>query len=322
MLVTEKPGRLRIVAAGGTVSAPLAGVPPVYFDASAQGGLLDVALSRDFAASRILFFSYSEPYTAAGSRTAVARARFSDAGLTDVQVIFRQDQPVATGIHFGGRIVVAADGTLFIGVGERGERDRAPELGNTRGKVVRIAADGSIPADNPFVGRSGARGEVWSYGHRNPQGMTLEPGTGRLWLCEHGPLGGDELNIVQRGADYGWPRITYGREYDTGRPIGQGTSAPDVVAPVHYWVPTSIAPSGLAFYTGTRFPSWQGSVLTGALAGRALVRLRLQGDLVVSEERLLATQNERIRDVRMGPDGEVYLLTDAADGRLLTVVAA
>ncbi|WP_432720523.1 PQQ-dependent sugar dehydrogenase [Jeongeupia wiesaeckerbachi] len=317
MLVTERPGRLRIVTPGGALSAPVAGVPGVY--ASGQGGLLDVALDPKFADNRLVYLSYAEAGRDGLAGTAVARAKLVETGgkasLGALQVIFRQQAKVDGGAHFGSRLVFARDGTLFITLGERYQRDRAQDLGTHLGKVVRIHADGSVPADNPFITRQGALPEIWSYGHRNPQGAALNPANGRLWTVEHGARGGDEINIPQAGANYGWPVITYGRDY-SGFKIGEGTAKPGMQQPVYYWDP-SIAPSGMAFYTGNRHPDWRGSLFIGALKDAMLVRLTLSGDRVVAEERLLQQEKHRIRDVRQGPDGWIYLLTDEDDGKIL-----
>lgn len=325
LLVTERPGQLRIVSRSGTVSAPVAGVPPVF--ARGQGGLLDVALSPDFEDSRLIFFSYAEPREGA-SGTSVARGRLvedgGDARLEDVQVIFRQSPATGGSNHYGSRLVFARDGTLFVTLGDRfSQREQAQNLSNHLGKIVRIATDGSTPADNPYRGRSGARPEIWSYGHRNVQGAALDPATGRLWTIEHGARGGDELNRPEAGGNYGWPVITYGRDY-SGAPIGEGTAKAGMEQPVKYWDP-SFAPSGLAFYTGTLMPQWTGDLFTGGLAGTRLVRLRLDParDAVVDEEVLLTSLGERIRDVRQGPDGALWLLTDdPSDGKLLRVAPA
>lgn len=319
-LVTEKQGRLRIVSLDGGVSPALAGMPAVMFQG--QGGLLDVVLGPDFASDRRIYFTFSEPVAGVGSRTAVGRAVFGETSVTEVEIIHRQTPALASQSQFGARLVFGRDGTLFATLGDRNERDLVQRLDNTIGKVVRIRPDGSVPSDNPFVGVPGVRPEIWSWGHRTPQGAALEPGTGRFWLHEHGPLGGDELNVVERGRDYGWPRITYGREYVTGETIGEGTTAPDVEAPVHHWLPLSIGPSGLAFYDADRVPGWRSSLFIGALATRDLRRLTLDGGRVVAEERLLTAEGERIRDVRQGPDGALYVLTDAPNGRLLRVEPA
>jgi glucose/arabinose dehydrogenase len=318
-LVTERPGRLRIVGMDGKLSEPLDGVPAV--DAVKQGGLLDVALDPEFATTRLVYLSYAEK-RAGGNGTTVARGRLGDSGLEGVQVIFRQQPAVSGGHHFGSRLVFARDGRLFVTLGDRfTERDQAQTLDNHLGKVVRIERDGKIPADNPFLGRPGALPEIWSYGHRNVQGAALHPATGELWTNEHGPKGGDELNRDLPGRNYGWPKVTYGVEY-SGEKISDSPTAPGIEPPVHHWVP-SIATSGLLFYTGARFPHWRGSAFVGGLASKQLVRLEMDGHRVVREERLLeGVVNERVRDVEQGPDGSIYLLTDEIKGRLLRVEPA
>ncbi|MCK0209269.1 PQQ-dependent sugar dehydrogenase [Starkeya koreensis] len=320
MLVTERTGRLRIVSRSGTVSAPVAGVPPVF--ARGQGGLLDVALAPDFGDSRLIYLSYAEPREGA-SGTSVARAKLveegGDARLEGLEVIFRQSPAAAGGSHYGSRLVFARDGTLFVTLGDRyALRDQAQQLSSHIGKIVRIAPDGSVPQDNPFRSRNGARPEIWSYGHRNVQGAALDPVTGQLWTIEHGARGGDELNRPQAGRNYGWPVITYGRDY-SGAAIGEGTAKEGMEQPVKYWDP-SFAPSGLAFYTGSLIPAWKDDLFTGGLSGQRLVRLRLDAarERVVDEEVLLAGRGQRIRDVRQGPEGALWLLTDdPSDGRLL-----
>jgi len=313
MLVTEKPGDLRIVSPDGRVSDPVAGVPRV--NDSGQGGLLDVMLDRDFATNNTVYLSYSEPGRSGESGTAVAKATLVADRLENLQVIFQQEPKSRGGRHFGSRLVQARDGTLLITVGERGERSRTQDTTINRGQVIRIQTDGSLPPDNPFVGRQDARPEIWSYGHRNPQGAALHPTTGQLWIHEHGARGGDEINIPLAGRNYGWPVISYGRHY-SGAKIGEGTARSGMEQPIYYWDP-SIAPSGMAFYTGDKFPEWQGNLLVGALKFRLLARLELDGDTVVREERLLEGIGERIRDVRQGPDGYIYLLTDSSNGRIL-----
>jgi glucose/arabinose dehydrogenase len=322
ILVTERPGRMRLVTQNGQLSPPLANVPKVF--AASQGGLLDVILDRGFAQNRTIYFSYAEPFNG-GGRTALARARLDDSaapGLTDVKVIYRQYGPPSHGNHFGSRIVQATDGTLFVTNGEHfTDRDMAQTLDNDLGKIVRITADGTAPSDNPFANKPGARPEVWSYGHRNPQGLALNPADGKLWEQEHGARGGDEINIIEKGHNYGWPRVSYGVNYD-GTPVGTGKAKMDGVDdPRWHWTP-SIAPSGMTFYTGDLLPAWKGSLFNGALKSQLLSRLELRGDTVVKEERLLQALNERIRDVRQGPEGALYLLTDSASGRILRVVPA
>jgi len=294
-------------------------VPAVH--AVNQGGLLDVALDPDFGANRLVYLSYAEPREG-GSGTAVARGRLTEGGLADVEVIFRQQPTVKGGHHFGSRLVFARDGRLFVTLGDRfSERARAQTLDSHLGKVVRIERDGKVPADNPFVNRAGALPEIWSYGHRNVQGAALHPVTGELWTNEHGPRGGDELNRTLAGRNYGWPVVTYGVEY-SGAKISDSPTAPGIEPPVHYWVP-SIATSGLLFYTGDRFPKWRGSAFVGGLVSKQVARLEMDGDRVVSEERLLeGVVNQRVRDVGQGPDGLIYLLTDEKNGRLLRIEPA
>ncbi len=314
MIVTEKPGGVRIVGADGHLSPRLKGAPKV--NSWGQGGMLDVALDPAFAKNNLIYLSYSEPGEG-GAGTAVARAKLDVAGnrLTDLSVIFRQLPKSSGSRHYGSRLVFAPDGKLFVTLGERGQADRTQDPSINRGQVVRINPDGSIPQDNPFVGRNGHRPEIWSMGHRNPQGAVLHPQTGELWTVEHGAQGGDEINRPQGGRNYGWPVISYGRHYSGGK-IGVGTHKSGLEQPVYYWDP-SIAPSGMAFYTGAKFPKWQGNLFVGALKFRLLVRLVLDGDKIVAEERLLEDLDERIRDVRQGPDGLLYLLTDSGDGRIL-----
>jgi aldose sugar dehydrogenase len=317
-LVTERPGRLRVVNRDGRLSAPLTGVPEVY--ARGQGGLLDVALSPGFAQDRVVYLSFAERGSG-GAGTAVARGRLGERGLEDTQVIWRQ-QPKVDGSynHWGSRLVFRPDGTLFVTLGDRFvHSERAQDLSTTIGKIVRINPDGSVPRDNPFVGRSGALPEIWSYGHRNVQAAALDA-RGELWTVEHGARGGDELNNPQPGKNYGWPVITYGVDYSGAR-IGFGTSHPGMEQPVYYWDPV-IAPSGATFYSGTAFPDWRGDLLVGSLRPGALVRLRIVNGRVTQEERYLDELGERIRDVREGPDGAIYLLTDSSRGRLIRVEPA
>jgi glucose/arabinose dehydrogenase len=317
MLVTERPGRLRIVGKDGQPSKPLAGVPTPYV--AGQGGLLDVAVSPTFAKDRLVYLSYAEPGEG-GAGTAVARGRLTDAALEDVQVIWRQVPKVGGPNHWGSRLVFARDGTLFVTTGDRyGQRDRAQDLSTTIGKIVRINPDGSVPQDNPFVKRSGARPEIWSYGHRNIQAAALQPRTDQLWTVEHGARGGDELNRPQAGKNYGWPVITYGVDY-SGLSIGEGTARPGMEQPVYFWDPV-IAPSGAAFYTGDAFPGWRDSLFVGSLKPGALVRLGIDGDRVTTEERYLGDIG-RVRDVVQGPDGFLYLLIDAPKGRVVRIEPA
>ncbi len=319
MLVTERDGAVRLIGQDGRAAPPLKGAPKVR--ASGQGGMLDVALDPQFSQNKLVYLSYAEPGEG-GAGTAVARSRLDISGnrLTDLQIIFRQTPKSGGGRHFGSRLVFSRDGNLFITVGERGQRDRTQDFTINRGQVIRIRPDGTIPPGNPFTGRAGYRPEVWSYGHRNPQGAALHPMTGRLWIHEHGARGGDEINIPRPGRNYGWPVIAFGRHYSGGK-IGVGTHKEGMEQPIYYWDP-SIAPSGMAFYAGDRFPKWHGNLFVGALKFRLLVRLVLDGESVVKEERILDGLNERIRDVRQGPDGYLYLLTDSNDGRILRIEPA
>jgi glucose/arabinose dehydrogenase len=321
LLVTERPGRMRLTTRDGTLSPPLGGVPKVF--ASGQGGLLDVILDRDYAQNRTIFFCFAEP-ASGGARTSMARAKLIEEGsphLDEVKIIFRQEGPLSSGNHFGCRIVQARDGNLFLTMGDHfTQRDEAQNLANHIGKIVRIIPDGGVPPDNPFVGKQGAKPEIWSYGHRNSQGAALHPQTGKLWMHEHGPRGGDEINVPEAGKNYGWPVIGFGIDYNGAR-IHEGTRRTGMEQPIQYWVP-SIAPSGMAFYNGTAFPEWRGNLFVGALAGKTLVRLELDGEKIAKEERLLTTMGERIRDVREGPDGALWLVTDNAAGRVLRVAPA
>ena len=318
MLVTERPGRLRIVAGGVLEPAPVAGVPRVW--AEGQGGLLDVALHPDFAENGLIYLSYSSPDEEDDeAATAVARGRLVGGRLKGVEEIYVALPRDDNGRHFGSRLVFA-DGHLFVTAGDRGDSDRAQELGDPAGSIIRLHDDGRVPADNPFAGRTDVRPELYSVGHRNPQGMTLERATGRIYAIEHGPKGGDELNLIEPGVNYGWPVITYGKSY-MGFSIGEGTHKEGMAQPVHYWVP-SISPSGLMIYDADRFPAWRGSFFAGALSGELLVRLEVSGGRVVVEERMLEGLEERIRDVRQGPDGLIYLLTDHPEGMLLRLEPA
>ena len=317
MVVTERPGRLRIVGVDGKLSRSVAGLPEIA--AVGQGGLLDVTLAPDFESSRLIYLSYSARYDR-GVGTVVSRARLAADGdrpsLSGVETVFRQMPAGRTGRHFGSRLVFASDGTLFVTLGDRGDRGRSQDTGRHWAKVVRINPDGSVPDDNPFVGQSGVLPEIYSIGHRNAQGAALHPRTGELWTVEHGAAGGDEINRVLPGKNYGWAVISYGQHYSGGQ-IGDGAQKAGLEQPEYYWDP-SIAPSGLAFYTGDLFPEWKGDLLVGALRGRALHRLDLdQNDKVVGEERLVADVGQRIRAVAEGPDGAVYLLTDSPRGRVL-----
>jgi len=310
-LVTERPGRLRLVAADGTLDPrPVEGLPPIA--AQGQGGLLDVALHPQFAENGLVYLSYAARGTG-GIGTEAARGQLVDRRLEDVKVLFRQQPKSGGGRHFGSRLVFDRQGQFYITLGDRGEMARAQKLDDLAGKIVRLTADGQIPPDNPFANQAGARPEIYSLGNRNVQGAALHPVTGELWTHEHGPQGGDEVNVIRAGRNYGWPVITYGVEYVIGTKIGEGTQKPGMEQPLHIWVP-SIAPSGLAFYQGDRFPGWRGDLFVGALRGQMLVRLRFDGEKLVREERLLEGELGRIRDVRAGPDGYLYLLTDADDG--------
>ena len=314
-LVTERDGRLRRIAADGTVSAPVAGVPEVF--AQGQGGLLDVVLAPGFDSSRRIYLSYAEPGEGGTAGTAVAMATLSDAELTDVRVIYRQEPKLSGGNHFGSRIAFDDAGHIFISQGERNDRPTAQKLDMLQGKLVRLHLDGRVPSDNPFVGHGDARPEIWSYGHRNMQGMAIDPRTNKLWASEHGPRGGDEINLPQPGLNYGWPIVTYGINY-SGLPIPEasGTSAPGMEEPHHYW-PKSPGLSGMSFLTGRPGHPWNDSLFLGSLAESNLIRLALRGDEIVGEERLLTDRGARIRDVRVGRDGSVYVLTDEQDGKLL-----
>ncbi|POA21902.1 oxidoreductase [Pseudomonas sp. FW300-N1A1] len=320
MLVTERAGDLRVVSADGKRSAPLSGVPQVW--AKGQGGLLDVVLSPQFKVDRMVYLSYAEGGGEDGKAgTAVGRGRLSAdmMALKDFRVIFRQEPKLSTSNHFGSRLVFDRDGYLFITLGENNVRETAQDLDKLQGKVVRIHPDGQVPKDNPFVGQAGVRPEIWSYGQRNPQGAALNPWSGELWENEHGPRGGDEINLIERGANYGWPTATHGIDY-SGLPIpeARGTTAEGTVGPLHVWE-QSPAISGMAFYDADRFKAWQHNLFIGALATRELIRLQLEGDKVVHEERLLGELKARIRDVRQGPDGYLYVLTDEDDGALYKV---
>jgi glucose/arabinose dehydrogenase len=314
-LVTERPGRLRRVAADGRVSAPLGGVPAVF--AEGQGGLLDVVLAPDFASSRRIYFSYAEPGDNGSAGTAVARATLGPSSISDVKVIYRQQPKLVGPNHFGSRIAFDNAGHVFISQGERNDRPTAQQLDMLQGKLVRLNLDGSVPKDNPFVGRDDAKPEIWSYGHRNMQGLAIDPRTGTLWESEHGPRGGDEINLPQAGKNYGWPVITHGINY-SGFPIPEavGTSAPGMEQPHHVWA-KSPALSGMAFLVDRPQSKWNNSLFLGALSDGSLIRLSLDGDRVVGEERLLKELGARIRDVRVGADGNIYVLTDEADGKLL-----
>jgi len=314
MLVTERAGRIRIVTHEGNASAPLPGVPAVY--SSGQGGLLDIALAPDFATSRLIYFSFGEPGEG-GASTAVARARLGDDRLQDTTVIFRAVPKTGGGAHFGSRLAFARDGKLFVTTGERFRFDPAQDLSTHLGKVLRINPDGTVPSDNPFVGRPNVRPEIWSLGHRNVEGAAIHPETGRLWTHEMGPAGGDELNITEAGRNYGWPLVSWGRHYD-GRDIPDPPTRSDFAQSIRHWVPV-IAPSGMVFYNGDAIPAWKGNLLIGGMVARAIVRLTLNREQVTCEERI--SMGGRIRDVRQGPDGAVYAI-DESNGTILRLTAA
>ena len=316
-LVTERAGRLRrITADGELIEPPIAGVPAVY--ARGQGGLLDVVLHPEFESNRLVDLSYSEPGPGGGG-TAVARGRLNDDRLEDVEVLFRLDPKTRTTRHFGSRLVFAPDGRLFVMLGDRGKRERAQRLDDHIGTIVRLEDDGRIPVDNPFLADQSVRPEIYSYGHRNLQGATLHPETGALWTHEHGPQGGDEINLPLPAVNHGWPVITYGVNYGIGTAIGEGTAKPGMAQPLYYWDP-SIAPSGMAFYSGPDFPEWAGDLFIGSLKFSSLVRLEIEGERIIAEERMLTGELGRIRDVRQGPDGHLYVLTDARNGALIRLV--
>jgi aldose sugar dehydrogenase len=325
MLVTEKAGRLRVVTPDGKISEPVAGLPAV--DARGQGGLLDVALDPEFASNSLIYWSYAEPRDNQQNNTAVARGKFVDGGapkVENVEVIYHQSPTFTSTAHFGSRLVFGRDGTLFVTQGDRSVtpgRMQSQNLDSGLGKVVRINKDGSIPKDNPFVGQQGARPEIFAIGLRNVQAAALNPTTGELWEVEHGTRGGDEINIVRKGKDYGWPTIAYGIEYRGGPITGGITAKEGMEQPIYYWDPV-IGPSGMAFYTANLFPAWKGSLFIGGHETNDLVRVSLEGEKVVGEERLLTElePRQRIRDVRQGPDGAIYLLADAAQGKLLKLV--
>ena len=314
MLVTERAGRLRLVGQDFRLDPkPIAGLPDVV--SQGQGGLFDVVLHPEYAQNGWIYWAYNAP-GAGGWGTALARGKLQGSRMNEVQVLFSMQPKTRSSQHFGGRIVFDKAGMLYLTLGDRGDKDRAQKLDDHAGSVIRLHDDGRVPADNPFAKRAGALPEKWTLGNRNMQGATLHPKTGELWTHEHGPQGGDEVNVMRSGLNYGWPVITYGVNYGFGTRIGEGQTKPGMVQPLHLWVP-SIAPSGMAFVSGSRFPQWTGDLLVGALRDQMLVRLVLDGEKVVREERLLKGLVGRIRDVRMGPDGLVYLLTDDAEGALL-----
>jgi glucose/arabinose dehydrogenase len=320
-LVTERTGNLRIVQPNGTIGAPVSGLPKIMNEG--QGGLLDVVLAPDFATSKKIYFSYSEPAEkGSGNSTAVSFATLNGNKLEKVTRVFSQQPKVDSNAHFGSRLVWAPDGTLFITLGDRfSKKEDAQTLNNHHGKVVRINADGSVPKNNPFISTPGALPEIWSYGHRNMQGAAINPMNKQLWTGEHGPQGGDELNLDQAGKNYGWPVITYGENYGGGK-IGEGTQKAGMEQPLKYWVP-SIATAGFIFYTGDKFPAWKNNILLTSLVGRTLVRLTVDGNKVTQEERLLTKElNERLRHIVQGPDGLVYFISDEGKGSIYQISPA
>lgn len=318
MMVTERPGRLRIITEGRLSTQSVSGLPEIA--ANGQGGLLDVAIHPNFTKNNLVYLSYTAS-GAGGIGTEVLRGKLQGNQLKDVETIFRM-QPKSKGSrHFGSRLVFDREGYLYITLGDRGDRPRAQKPEDHAGSVIRLHDDGRIPSDNPFVGKQGWKAEKYTLGHRNMQGAALHPRTGQLWTQEHGPQGGDEVNVIRPGVNYGWPVITYGVNYGFGTKIGEGTHKEGMAQPVHYWVP-SIAPSGMAFYSGSKFPKWNGNLFVGALKDQMLVRLVLDGEQVVHEERLLKNRFGRIRDVRQGPDGHLYLLTDENNGMLIRIEPA
>lgn len=313
ILVTERPGRLRILRDGRLLAQPVSGVPAVR-DVG-QGGLLDVLPHPQFQQNRMIYLSYASSHDG-GVTTHVARGRLLQGTLQDVEVIFRAEPSSSKGVHFGSRLVFDRENFLYITVGDRGQMQRAQDLEDHAGKILRLHDDGRVPNDNPFIGQRGPRLEIFSFGHRNPQGLTVHPETGEIWEHEHGPRGGDEINLILPGRNYGWPIVTLGIDY-TGFTIGDGlTHADGMEDPLHHWTP-SIAPSGMAFYAGKKFPKWEGDLFIGALAHRHLARVRFSGTRVVEEERLLEDLNRRVRDVRVGPEGNLWVLTDHDPGQIL-----
>ena len=321
ILITERPGRLRIVERGKLNPQPIKGLPEIVADG--QGGLLDIALHPDYQQNGWLYFSYAAPDPDSlfeKSGTTVARAKLKGLQLVELQQLYTMKNKTNSGRHFGSRLAFDKYNCLYITVGERGERPRAQDLSDSAGSILRLHDDGTIPKDNPFINHPNAHPAIYSYGHRNPQGMVIHTNTGQLWSHEHGPKGGDEINIIQAGANYGWPVISYGANYVLGTQVGEGTHKPGMQQPIHQWTP-SIAPSGMAFYTGDKFKAWQGNLLVGALKYQMLLRIELDGDKVVKQHELLKGQLGRIRDVRVGADGYIYLLTDAGKGSLVRLIA-
>lgn len=320
MLVTERPGRMRIVAADGKLGEPLAGLPPI--SVGGEGGLLDVAVDPDFTNNQALYWSFAEPASPgadAPSGTAVARGRLVDDRIVEARVIFRQTDKSTDGTHFGSRLLFAPDGKLFVTLGDRGNRAAVQRLDSSIGKIVRIGTDGTTPAGNPFASTAGALPQIWTLGHRNVQGIAFHPLTGELWANEHGPQGGDELNVIVAGRNYGWPVITYGTEYLGNAKIGEGTSKEGMEQPVAWWGPISIAPSGMTFLTSDRYPGWKGDLFMATLRGQALLRIKLDGHRVVEQQRLVTGLLDKIRDVRQGPDGWLYIVCSGPQGRVIRV---
>ena len=313
ILISERSGTLKLVNLGNGKSQYVQGLPDIA--AVGQGGLMDITLHPDFATNRLVYFSFAAS-NGSGTGTEVARGKLVGNEVRDVEIIFTALPKSGGGRHFGSRLLFDSERFLFITLGDRGKRPQAQALTTHPGSIIRLHEDGTVPSDNPFLGQSRARPEIYTYGNRNVQGIALQPGTSRIWAHEHGPQGGDEVNIVAAGTNYGWPIITYGKNYGTGTDIGEGTHKTGMAQPVHQWTP-SIAPSGMAFYYGDKFPNWQGDLFVGALKFELLVRLEVEEDKIVAEERLLQRQYGRIRDVRVGPDGLLYLLTDESNGELL-----
>lgn len=313
ILVTERPGRLRLIENGTLHPQAIQGLPEIA--AVGQGGLLDVVPHPSYAQNGWIYFSYSAPGSG-GQGTAVARAKLNDMRLDDLEILFSMPYKTDSGHHFGSRIAFDQSDYLYFSIGDRGDQDRAQSLSDHAGSIIRLHDDGRIPDDNPFVDHSSHKGEIYSYGHRNPQGMAINPHTGDLWIHEHGPKGGDEINHIQAGKNYGWPVITYGRTYVLGAKIGEGTHKKGMAQPLLQWTP-SIAPSGMMFYQGDAFPQWQGQLFVGALKYQMLVRLTVEGNKLIEQERMLEREYGRIRDVRNGPDGYIYLLIDDSNGKLL-----
>lgn len=319
MLVTERPGRMRIIQVDGTLGEPLAGLLPVAD--GGEGGLLDVAIDPQFDTNRLIYWTFSEPAPdkRESCSTAVARGRLVDNRIVDAKVIFRQPEKSTEETHFGSRLLFGRDGSLYVGLGDRGRRHDAQRLDSAHGKILRITMDGGAANGNPFLATPGALGEIWTLGHRNVQGMAFHPDTGELWALDHGPQGGDELNLIKPGLNYGWPVITYGTEYRTRAKIGEGTAKAGMEQPIAWWGPESIAPSGMAFLTSDRYPGWKGQLFVGNLSGKALLRIKLDGHKVIEQQRLVTGLLERIRDVRQGPDGWLYIVTSSPKGRVIRV---